>query len=111
MGHRDIAVIQSLSPVRLFLAPQTAAHQASVLHYLLELAQRLMSNSVMPPNHLIFCHHLLLPSIFPSIRVFSNESALHIRWLKYSSFSLTISPSNEYSGIDWFDGTLKTFTK
>ena len=73
----------------------------------------------MPPNHLILCHHLLLlPSIFPSIRVFSNESALHIRWPKYWSFSFSISPSNEYSrlisfNIDWFDllavqGTLKS---
>ena len=72
--------------------------------------------SVMPSNHLILCHPLLLPSIFPSIRVFSSESALHIRWPKYWSFSFSISPSNEYSGlisfrIDWFDlavqGTLK----
>ena len=65
--------------------------------------------SLMPSNHLILCHSLLLlPSIFPSIRVFSNESALHIRWLKYWHFSFSISPSNEYSGfvsfrIDWFD--------
>ena len=76
--------------------------------------------SVMPSNHLILCHTLLLlPSIFPSIRVFSNESALHIRWPKYWSFSFSISPSNEYSGlisfrIDWLDllavqGTLKSF--
>ena len=76
---------------------------------------------VMPSNHLILCHHLLLlPSIFPSIRVFSNESALHIRWPKYWSFSCSISPSNEYSGlisfrIDWFDllaiqGTLRVFS-
>ena len=74
---------------------------------------------VMPSNHLILCHPLLLsPSIFPSIRVFSNESALHIRWPKYWSFSFSISPSNEYSGlisfrIDWLDllavqGTLKS---
>ena len=76
--------------------------------------------SVMPSNHLMLCHPLLLlPSIFPSIRVFSNESALHIRWPKYWSFSFNISPSNEYSGLisfrmDWLDlsairGTLKTF--
>ena len=75
--------------------------------------------SVMPPNHLILCHPLLLqPSIFPSIRVFSNESVLHIRWPKYWSFSFSISPSNEYSGLisfrmDWLDllavqGTLKS---
>ena len=80
---------------------------------------KLMSiQSVMPPNHLIFCYLLLPPSIFPSIRVFSNESVLHIRWLKYWSFSFSISPSNESSGlisfrIDWFDlhvvqGTLKS---
>ena len=65
--------------------------------------------SVMPSNHLILCHPLLLlPSIFPSIKVFSNESVLHIRWLKYWSFSFSVNPSNEYSGlismrIDWFD--------
>ena len=70
---------------------------------------KLMSiESVMPANHLILCRHLLLPSIFPSIRVFSNESILHIRWPKYWSFSFSISPSNEYSGlisfmIDWLD--------
>ena len=74
--------------------------------------------SVMPSNHLILCHPLLLPSIFPSIRVFSNESALHIRWPKYWSFSFNISPSNEHSGLisfrmDWVDllavqGTLKS---
>ena len=74
--------------------------------------------SVMPSNHLILCHPLLLPSIFPSIRVFSNESVLFIRWPKYWSFSFSISPSNEYSGLisfrtDWFDllavqGTLKS---
>ena len=85
-------------------------------HQLLELAETHVLESVMPSNHLILCRPLLLlPSIFPSIRVFSNESALHIRWPKYWSFS--ISPSNEYSGlvsfrIDWFDfpaaqGTLK----
>ena len=74
--------------------------------------------SVMPSNHLILCHPLLLPSVFPSIRVFSNESVLHIRWPKYWSFSFSISPSNEYSGriffrMDWLDllavqGTLKS---
>ena len=74
--------------------------------------------SVMPSNHLIFCHPLLLPSIFPSLRVFSNESVLQIRWLKYWSFSFSISPTNEYSGLisfrkDWLDllavqGTLKS---
>ena len=78
--------------------------------------------SVMPSNHLILCHPLLLlPSVFPSIRVFSSESVLHIRWPKYWSFSFSISPSNEYSGLisfrmDWLDllvvqGTLKVFSK
>ena len=91
-----------------------------VLHHLLKLAQTLMSiELVMPSNHLILCHPLLhLPSIFPSIRVFSNELAHCIRWPKYWSFSFSISPSNEYSAltsfrIDWFDllavqGTLKS---
>ena len=89
-----------------------------VHHQLPELAWEFIE-WVMPPNHLILCHPLLLmPSIFPSIMVFSNESALHIRWPKYWSFSFSISPSNEYSGlisfrIDWFDllavqGTLKS---
>ena len=90
-----------------------------VLHYLPEFAQLISIESVMPSNHLILCHLLLFwPSIFPSIRVFSNESVLRIRWPKYWSFSFSISPSNEYSGlislrIDWFDllavqGTLKS---
>ena len=71
-----------------------------VHHQLLESTPKLMSSdSVMPSNHLILCHPLLLPSIFPSIRVFSFESVLHIRWPKYWSFSFTISPSNEYSGL------------
>ena len=89
---------------------------SSVLHYLLEFAQTHAIESMMPSNHLILCHPLLLlPSVFPNIRVFSNQSALHTRWPKYWSFS--ISPSNEYSGlisfrIDWSDlltvqGTLK----
>ena len=81
----------------------------SVLHYLPEFLKFMSIESVMPSNHLILCHPLLfLPSIFPSIRVFSNELALCIRWPKYWSFSFSISPSNEYSGliffrIDWFD--------
>ena len=90
-----------------------------VLHHLLELLKLMSIESVMPFNHLILCHSLLLlPSIFPSIRVFSNESALCIRWPKYWSFSFSISPSNQYSGlisfrIEWFDllavqGTLKS---
>ena len=84
-----------------------------------EASSDLMSiESVMPSNHLILCHTLLLPSIFPSIRIFSNESVLHIRWPKYWSFCFSISPSNEYSGLfsfrmDWLDllavqGTLES---
>ena len=82
----------------------------TVLHHLPDdLSPNLMSiESVMPSNHLILCHPLLLPSILPSIRVFSNESTLHITWPKYWSFSFSINPSNEYWGlisfrIDWFD--------
>ena len=94
--------------------------QASLSFTISQSLLKLMPiESVMPSNHLILCHPLLLlPSIFPSIRVFSNESALHIRWPKYWSFSFSISPSKEYSGliffrIDWFDllvvqGTLKS---
>ena len=89
--------------------PWTAAHQASLSITNSQSLLKLMSiKSVMPSNHLVLCHPLLLPSIFPSIRVFSNESVLHIRWPKYWSFSFSISPYNEYSGlitfrIDWFD--------
>ena len=110
--------IQSLSHVRLFATPWTAAHQASLSITNSRNFLKLLSNElVIPFNHLLLCCPLLLPpSIFPSIRVFSNESVLRIRWPKYWSFS--ISPSNEYSGlisfrIDWFDfltvqGTLKS---
>ena len=70
-----------------------------VLQHLPELAQLMSIESVIPSNHLILCHPLLLPSIFPSIRVFPNESVLQIRWPKYWSFSFGISPSNEYSGL------------
>ena len=91
-----------------------------VLHYLPEFAQTMSFESVMPSSHPILCHPcLLLPSVLPSIRVFSTESALHIRWPKYWSFSFSISPSSDYSGllsirIDWFyllavQGTLKSF--
>ena len=112
--------VQTLSHVQLFVTPWTAACQASPSITLSESLLKLMSiESVMPSNHLILCHPLLLPpSIFPSIRVFSNESVLRIRWPKYWSFSFTISPSNEYSGLisfrmDWLDllaiqGTLKS---
>ena len=101
------------------VTPWTAACQASLFITKPWSLLKLMSiESVMPSNHLILCHPLLLPSIFPSIRIFSNESVLCIRWLKYWSFSFSISPSNEYSGLiffrmDWLDllavqGTLKS---
>ena len=102
--------VQLLSHVQLFVTPWTAARQASLSITNCQNLLRLMSiESVIPSNHLILCCPLLLPpSIFPSIRVFSNESVLHIRWPKYWSFSFSISPSNEHSGlisfkIDWFD--------
>ena len=102
--------VQSLSYVRLFATPQTAAHQASLSITNSRNAPEPMSiESMMPSNHLILCRPLFLPpSIFPSIRVFSNESALRIRWPKYWSFSFNISPSNKYSGLisfrmDWLD--------
>ena len=100
---------QLLSLIQLFATPWTAAHQASMSIINTHSLLKLMSiESVMPSNHLILCRPLLLPSsIFPSIRVFSNESIPHIRWPKYWSFSFNISPSSEYSGlisfrIDWF---------
>ena len=102
--------IQSLSHVRLFATPRTAAHQASLSITNSQSLHKLMSTeSVLLSNHLITCQPLLLPpSIFPSIRVFSSESVLCIRWPKYWSFSFTISPSNEYSGLisfrmDWLN--------
>jgi len=93
--------VQSLSHVRLFATPWTAAHQASVSITNSWSLLKLMSiELVMPSNHLILCRPLLLlPSIFPNIRVFYKESVLHIRWPKYWSFSFSISPSNEYSGL------------
>ena len=93
--------VQSLSRVRLFATPWTAACQASLSITNSQSLLKLISiESVMPSNHLIFCCPLLLsPSIFPRIRVFSNESALSIRWPKYWSFSFNISPSNEHSGL------------
>ena len=104
----------------LFATPLTAACQASLSFTISQSLLTLMSTeSVMPSNHFILCPPLLLPSIFPSFRVFSNESALHIRWPTYWNFSFSISPSNEYSGwvsfrMDWLDfladqGTLKSF--
>ena len=105
-----VVVIQSLSNVSLFVTPWNAACQASLSITNSQSLLKLMSiKLVMPSHHLIFCPLLLLlPSIFLSIRVFSNKSALHIRWPKYWNFSFSISPSNEYSGlisfrIDWFD--------
>ena len=94
--------VQSLSRVRLFVTPWTAACQASLSITNSQSLLKLMSiELVMPSNHLILCHPFpLLPSIFPHIRVFSNESILCIRWPKYWSFSFSISPSNEYSGLD-----------
>ena len=97
----NLSSVQSLSCDRLFATPWTAACQASLFITNSWSLPKLMSiESVMPSNHLILCHSLLLPPlIFPSIRVFSNESALHIRWPKYWSFSFNISPSNEHSGL------------
>ena len=116
----SLSSLQSLSCVQLFATPWTAARQASLSITNSQTLLKLMSiRSVMPPNHLILCCPLLLlPSIFPSIRVFSSESVLHIRWPKYWSFSFSISPSNEYSELisfrmDWLgllavQGTLKS---
>ena len=112
--------VQSLSHVRLFATPRTAARQTSLSITNSQSLLKLMSiEFMMPSDHLILCHPLLLlPSVFPSIRVFSNESVAPIRWPKYWSFSFSISPSNEYSGLisfrmDWFkpsaaQGTLKS---
>ena len=100
----ELNSVQSLSRVQLFVTSWTAAHQASLSITNSQSLLKLMSiESVMPSNHLILCQPLLLPpSIFPSIRVFSNESVLPIRWPKYWSFSFSISPSNEYSGLIFF---------
>ena len=94
---------QSLSRIRLFATPWIAACQASLSTNSQILLKLMSIEWVMPSNHLILCHPLLLlPSIFPSIRGFSNELALRIRWPKYWSFSFSISPSNEYSGLIFF---------
>ena len=112
--------VQSLSCIGLFVTPWTAAHEASLSITNSWSLFKLMSiESVMPSNHLILCRPLLLsPSIFPSIRVFASKLVLHIRWPNYWSFSFSISPSSEYSGLisfrmDWLDllavqGTLKS---
>ena len=119
-GFLFLQSVSSFSCVRLFATPWTAAHQASLSITNSRSLFKLMSiESVMPSNYLILCRPLLLlPPIPPSIRVFSNESVLRIKWPKYWSFSFSISPSNEYSGlisfrIDWLDllavqGTLKS---
>ena len=116
----SVSSVQSFNRVWLFVTPWTAVRQASVFITNSWSLLKLMSiESVKPSNHLILCHPLLLlPPIPPSIRVFSNESVLLIRWPKYWSFSFSISPSNEYSGLisfrmDWLDllevqGTLKS---
>ena len=97
---KQISSVQSLSHVRLFVTPWTAAQQASLSIINSWTLLKLMSiELVMPSNHLILYHTLLLPpSIFPSIRVFPNESVLSIKWPKYWGFSFNISPANEYSG-------------
>ena len=117
---RGNSLVQSLSRVQLFVTPRTAACQASLsITNSGSLPKPMSTESVMPSNHLILCCPLLLlPSIPPSIRVFSNESPLPIRWTKYWIFSLSISPSNEHPGLisfrkDWLDflavqGTLKS---
>ena len=119
-GSWSFSSVQSLSRVRLFATPWTAARQASLSITNSRSSLRLMSiESVMPSSHLILCRPLLLlPPIPPSIRVFSNESTLHMRWPKYWSLSFSINPSNEYPGLisfrmDWLDllavqGTLKS---
>ena len=101
LSFLNCVVVQSLSHVRLFATPWTAARQASLSFNISWSLLKFMSiKSVMPANHLILCHPLLLlPSVFPSIKVFSNESVLHIRWPKYWSLSFNISPSNEHPGL------------
>jgi len=121
--NHQFSSVQSLSRVQLFVTPWITAHQASLSITNSRSLLKLMSTeSVMPSNHLILCLPLLLlPSIFPIIRVFSNESVLHKRWPKYCSFSCNISPSNEHSGLisfsmDWLDflavqGTFKSLSE
>ena len=109
-GPDGFTVVQLLSCVRLFVTPWTATHQASLSFTISQSLLKFMCiELMMPSNHLILCCYLLpLPSIFPRIMVFSSELALHIRWPKYWSFSFSISPSSECSGlisfrVDWFD--------
>ena len=120
LSRVQFSSVQSLSRVQLFATPWTAAHQASLSITNSRSPPKPMSiESVMSSSHLILCHPLLLlPSIFPSIKVFSNESTLHMRLPKYWSFSFSVSPSNEHPGLisfrmDWLDllaaqGTLKS---
>ena len=120
LNPRPLHSVQSLSRVQFFVTPWTAAHQAPLSTTNSQSLLKFMSTElVMPSHHLTLCRPLLLlPSIFPSIRAFSNESVLCIRWPKYWSFSFSIRPSNEYSGlisfrVDWLDllavqGTLKS---
>ena len=120
LSNIQFSSVQSLSHVQLFATPRIAARQASLSITNSRSSPKIMSiESVMPSSHLILCRPLLLlPPIPPSIRVFSNESTLHIRWPKYWSFSFSISPSNEHPGLisfrmDWLDllavqGTLKS---
>ena len=120
VNNWELSSVQSLSCVWLFATPWNAACQASLsITNSWSLLKLMFIESVMPSNNLILCHPLLLlPSIFPRIRVFSNESIICIRWPKYWSFNFSISPSNEYSGLisfrrDWMDllaaqGTLKS---
>ena len=109
VSNCQFSLVQSLSCIGLFATPWTAAHQATLSTTNSRSLLKLMSiELVMPSNHLILCLLLLLPSIYPSIRVFSKESVLRIRWPKYWSFSFSISPSSEYSGLisfrmDWLD--------
>ena len=110
VSSAQFSSVQSVSHVRLFATPGNAACQASLsITNSRSLPKPMSIESMMPSNHLILCHPLLLlPSIFPSIRVFSNESALCIRWPKYWSFSFNISPTNEHPGLisfrmDWLD--------
>ena len=114
-----LQAVQSLSCVQIIATPWTCSMPGFPVHHQLpRLIQTQVQQVVMPSNHLILCRPLLLPSVFPSIRIFSNESVLCIRWPKYWSFSFSTSPSNKYSGpisfsMDWFDllavqGTLKS---
>ena len=109
-------VFQSLSHAQLFATPLTTTHQASLFFTISWSLLKLMSIELaMPPNHLILCHPLiLLPSVFPGMGVFFNELTLHIRWLKYWSFSFSISPYNEYSGLisfSWLTGLISLLSK